>query len=136
MASINPNWQYLSSNELKKNPIFQQFLILFDEESNDLFAKACPRSSDDWVEKYHAALRLWMELDPLKLQHIDFSLDIHDCGRIENSLVHKIPDEQRKKFSKLCACMYLYLYKKMFLEHPEIVSKVMSRLRLCALSRF
>lgn len=129
MASINPNWRYLSSAELKRNPAFSAFLEVFDEDNEDLWANISPRSRNALIEKYHAALRFWMNMDPLKLQHLDFSLDIYDCDRIENSLVHQIVDERLKNLSKFCASMYLYILRSMSQRNADIALEVISRLR-------
>lgn len=131
--TINPSWKYIPLGDLIRHPMFKALLKEFDkvmgENTRDLTVRLYSRET--MITRYTTALWFWMSKDPLKMCHVDTDMeDLHDMGRMENSLVFKSlkdsPIEQ--ELSKVCGTVFNYIYHRLFTHHHDLLWDVRARL--------
>ena len=133
--AINPHWKYIPISELRLNPVFKLLLSEFDhmmqESTHNITVRLYTR--DEMITRYVKALRFWIHRDPLKLYHLDVTMEnLHDMGRIENSLVYKkLKDNpMEQELSKICGTIFNYIYHRLSTYHHEFLSEVRAQLLL------
>ena len=128
---IHPQWQYLDRDVLRNHVLYRLILSRFDqvmqEDSNSEEIKLYTRA--EMIRRYTTALKFWMNLDPLNMKHIDSSLkNLHDMGRIENSLVFKLEKSEDQFLSKVCGTVFNYIYHRLSTHYTDILEEVRANL--------